>query len=101
MIRGGLFTRFFLEDGIRQMPEYNGLSGAAVTDFAKKLRRLWSSLSEMAKPTEPETEAEFILPVLGLLGWEHLPQQEPGRGRRDVADALLFLDEESKARARP
>lgn len=101
MIRGGLFTRFFLEDGIRQMPEYNGLSGAAVTDFAEKLSRLWSSLSEMAKPTEPETEAEFILPVLGLLGWEHLPQQEPGRGRRDVADALLFLDEESKARARP
>ncbi len=47
----------------------------------------------MARPSEAETEAEFIYPVLALLGWHHLPQQEPGRGRRDIADALLFLDE--------
>ncbi len=31
-------------------------------------------------------------------GWHHLPQQEPGRGRRDIADALLFLDEAAKAK---
>jgi hypothetical protein len=28
-----------------------------------------------------------------------LPQQEPGRGRRDIADELLFLSEEAKSRA--
>jgi hypothetical protein len=55
----------------------------------------------MPHPSEPETEAEFIFPILARLGWEHLPQQEPGRGRRDIADALLFLDPDRKARAPP
>ena len=39
-------------------------------------------------------------PVLECLGWQHLPQQEPGKGRRDIADALLFLDEAAKGPAR-
>jgi hypothetical protein len=55
----------------------------------------------MSHPSEAETESEFIFPVLSLLGCEHLPQQEPGRGRRDIADALLFIDSAIKARARP
>ena len=29
-----------------------------------------------------------------------MPQQEPGRGRRDIAGALLFRDEDAKARTR-
>lgn len=55
----------------------------------------------MPRPNEGETESEFIFPVLDLLGWHHLPQQEPGRGRRDIADALLFRTEADKGRARP
>src|SRR5689334_1113702 len=49
---------------------------------------------------EAETESEFIYPVLNHLGWEQLPQQEPGKGRKDIADALLFLSAEDKAKAR-
>lgn len=101
MVRGGLFTRFFLEDGIRGLPEYGGLDAATVAAFAEEVRRRWAELAQMAHPSEAETESEFINPMFTLLGWEQLPLQEPGRGRRDIADALLFLDAESKARARP
>lgn len=101
MIRGGLFTRFFLEDGIRTMPEYRDRDSAAVDHFAARVREHWGNLERMPRASEAETESEFINPLLKALGWEQLPQQEPGRGRRDIADALLFLDAESKARARP
>src|SRR5579862_9091132 len=101
MVRGGLFTRYFLEDGIRGLPEYDAVDAETVTAFAEQLRRRWAELAQMTRPSEPETESEFINPMLALLGWEHLPQQEPGRGRRDIADALLFLDAGRKARARP
>ena len=101
MIRGGLFTRFFLEDGIRGLPQYASLDPCALSRFAEAAAGRWAALARMPHPSEAETEAEFINPMLALLGWEQLPQQEPGRGRRDVADALLFIDAESKERARP
>ena len=100
MIRGSLFTRFYLEDGIRGTPAYQALAGAAAGGFAETSRKLWDGLAQMARPSEAETEAEFIYPMLDCLGWTNLPQQEPGRGRRDIADALLFLDEAAKAQAR-
>jgi hypothetical protein len=99
MIRGALFTRFFLEDGIRGLAPYRRLDADVVAAFAEQVRRRWAAFAEMPRPNEGETESEFINPMLGLLGWEHLPQQEPGKGRRDIADALLFLDIESKAEA--
>jgi len=49
------------------------------------LRTASASLAQFAHPSEAETEAEFIFPMLTFLGWEYLPQQEPGHGRRDVA----------------
>jgi len=101
MLRGGLFTRYFLEDGIRELDQYRRLDSADVDAFAAELRRHWANLAQMPHPSEAETEAEFIFPILGLLGWEHLPQQEPGKGHRDIADALLFLDPSIKERARP
>src|SRR5438045_1215860 len=101
MVRGGLFTHFFLEDGIQQLSEYRELDVDRVAEFGAEIRRRWADLSQMAHPSEAETESEFINPILNLLGWEHLPQQEPGRGRRDIADALLFLDAAIKASARP
>ena len=101
MIRGELFTRYFLDDGIREMDHYRRLAPAEAAAFAEAIREHWAHLEQMPHPSEAETEAEFIFPTLSLLGWEHLPQQEPGRGRRDIADALLFVDARAKARARP
>ena len=101
MIRGGLFSRFFLEDGIRQTEAYQALNPAEVLAFHDAVRGRWAKLEQIKRPSEAETEADFVFPALDLLGWHHLPQQQPGRGRRDIADALLFLDEATKDASRP
>jgi hypothetical protein len=54
MIRGGLFTRFFLEDGIRALPEYARLDTAAVADFAAEVRHHRQALKEMPRASEAE-----------------------------------------------
>jgi len=100
MIRGGLFTRYFLDDGIRETDVYKAFDPARLAAFAADARALWRDLHQMRRPSEAETESVFIFPILDLLGWRHLPQQEPGRGRRDIADALLFLDDTALAKAR-
>ena len=100
MIRGALFSRFFLEDGIRSTDAYRQLTALEVEAFGVATRALWSKLETMHRPSEAETEAGFIFPVLDVLGWHHLPQQQPGRGRRDIADALLFLSEAVKDSSR-
>jgi hypothetical protein len=100
MIRGGLFSRYFLEDGIRQTEAYRTLDPAEVLAFRDTTRGRWAKLESTHRPSEAETEAEFIFPALDLLGWHYLPQQQPGRGRRDIADALLFLNEAIKDSSR-
>jgi hypothetical protein len=100
MIRGSLFSRYFLDDGIRQTDAYRALDPAAVTAFADRARALWQPLEAMPRPSEAETESEFIFPLLSHLGWHALPQQDTSKSRRDIADAVLFLDEPAKTRAK-
>ena len=95
MVRGGLFSRFFLEDGIRETEAYRALGPATMLAFEDAVRGLWRRLESFARPVESETEEQFIFPVLARLGWHYLTQQTPGHGRQDVADALLFLSEPS------
>lgn len=76
MIRGGLFTRFFLEDGINVTRAYREQNPAEVIAFADAVRGHWAKLARFQKPSEAETEAEFIYPVLELLHWQRLTQQE-------------------------
>ena len=99
MIRGGLLTQYFLEEGIQATEAYRQLDHIRIEAFVAAVRAQWDRLSRIARPSEAETEAEFIHPVLDLLGWHRLPQQEPGHGRRDIADELLFLTEDAKATA--
>ncbi len=77
MIRGGLFTRYCLQDGIRQTPQDQALATDEVARFALEQRARWSRLAAMANPSEAETESEFIHPVLDRLGW-HTPQWKLG-----------------------
>jgi hypothetical protein len=100
MIRGGLFTQYFLQDGIRELDAYRAIDAAWVVTAQDRLRGLWQVLASFDRPSEAETEKDFILPALELLGWHFLPQQEPGRGRRDLAAALLFLSPADIATAR-
>jgi hypothetical protein len=99
-MRGGLFTRYFLEEGIRETEAYRSKELGDIIAFAEAVRSCWANLADMRHPSEAETESEFIHPILNHLGWEHLPQQEPGKGRKDIADALLFLTANDKAKAR-
>ena len=96
MIRGSLFSRFFLEEGICQTEPYQTLNLASVNDLNRVAGGCLARLGAMERPSEAETESECIFPILSQLGWGYLTQQEPGRGRRDIADALLFLNPASK-----
>ena len=100
MVRGGLFSRFFLEDEIRQTAAYRCLEPTRIVVFADAVRRRWAKLAQMTRPSEAETEQEFIYPLLDLLDWKYLQQQEADLTRRDIADALLFLNEPAKDKAR-
>ncbi len=59
MLRGGLFTRYFLEDGIREMSRYRGLGAGEVQTFAAAVRGHWADVAEMPHPSEAETEADL------------------------------------------
>lgn len=99
MIRGRLFTRYWLEEGIQGTEEYRALHVDTVGAFMAEAARLWGQLGRMATPSEAETESELVHPLLDSLGWHRLPQQTPGRGRRDIADELLFTTEKAKSAA--
>jgi len=99
MIRGGLLTRYYLEEGIRQSAAYRRLDSHLLAQFTATIAEHWLALEAMAHPSEAETESEFIFPLFQRLQWQFLPQQEPGKGRKDVADALLFLSAGAKAAA--
>ena len=98
---GHLFASYFLNEGIRDTPEWK----ASVADpdafaaFADGVRGRYEALSAAADPNEAVTEQELIRPVLELLGWDdYLPQQGADRNK-DIPDHLLFPDAGSKARA--
>lgn len=99
MIRGTLFSRFFLEEGVRQTEAYQAIDPAQVEALFQVARPCLTHLGAMERPSEAETESECIFPILGQLGWSHLTQQEPGWGHKDMADALLFLGTASKIAA--
>ena len=65
MIRGSLFTRYFLDDGIQQTDAYRALPAATFAAFADILRQRWSNLGQMQKPSEAETETAENSPVRG------------------------------------
>ncbi len=96
MIRGGLFSRYFLEDGIRQTDAYRSLDPG---DMAARLGELWNNLAAMKRPNEAETIQLFIEPALVLLGWHYLKEQKTSKDRTHIADALLFLDATDKQAA--
>ena len=58
MIRGELFTRYFLDDGIREMDHYRRLAPAEAAAFAEAIREHWAHLEQMPHPSEAETEAD-------------------------------------------
>jgi hypothetical protein len=64
MVRGGLFTRYFLEDGIRQMPAYQRLGVSEVMPFGDFIRQQWRKIEQMPHPNEEEAIRETALIIL-------------------------------------
>src|SRR5271166_1609077 len=98
-IRGGLLSTYFLEEGVQHDDGWTNLQDADVSGFAAAVRTCLSKVPASGKLREAETEALIIFPILNALGWFHLPQQQAGKRREDVPDALLFLDTETQQQA--
>lgn len=99
MIGGGLFSRYYLDEGVRQGAEWLTLPDAEVEAFAAAARGFLAKVPATGKLGEAETETLLIYPTLAALGWSHLPQQKGAKRRDDVPDALLFLDADTQKRA--
>jgi hypothetical protein len=48
MIRGGLFTRYFLEDGIRETEAYRSQEIKDIVAFVDIVRGCWADLADMS-----------------------------------------------------
>jgi hypothetical protein len=92
MIGGGLFSRYYLDEGVRLDPVWSEIGNAQVVAFSDLTKQVFAKLPPDGKLGEAETEALIIFPILAALGWSHLPQQKGARRREDVPDALLFLN---------
>ena len=99
MIGGGLFSRYYLDEGVRLDPIWRMVDEAAVLTFRTLAKNALSKVPPDGKLGEAETETLIIFPVLAALGWAHLPQQKGTSRREDVPDALLFLTPERQTEA--
>ena len=102
MISGGLFTRDWLCQGIRETREWQALSDETVDIARQTIRTRLATLLARRRPSEADTENDLIWPLLDVLSWQFrsIQQNMSVRGRSDVPDALLFADAAADAAAR-
>ncbi len=99
-MRGSLFTRDFLEEGIKDTDAWRNLDESTFATFEGALRAVYAAFNLTGSHNEATTEADIIFKVLAALGWsDNLPQQTASERRTDVPDALLFASADQKALA--
>ncbi len=100
-VQGSLFARDFLTESISQLSDWQAVDDAALDGFERALRSIFDRFPTDQTPNESQTEDDLIWPVLGALGWTASLRQQnlSSRGRDDVPDGLLFVDEATKDRA--
>jgi hypothetical protein len=103
LLNGGLFTRDFLIEGIRDAGAWAALDDTTVAAINTRTEALFASFAKLKNPTEAETEKELIWPLLEAVGWADVSVQQnlSVKARDDVPDALLFGNTEAKAKAAP
>lgn len=101
MIGGQLFTRGFLQEGIRDHEAWRKARESGMDEWRAGLEAMVSALAAQHSPNEAQTEDRLIYPVLESLGWLHRDVQTNAsvKGREDVPDALLFSSPETLALA--
>ena len=93
----GLFSDHYLRERMHAHPEW-------AEDIAAPLAQVRSLYDDkrglLQSANENQTEAEFLRPVLDLLGYAFIPQTVSIRqGRRSAPDYALFADEKTKRAA--
>lgn len=103
MLKGSLFTRDFLIEGICETDAWKALGDSDTAEVRARLDKLLAAFTELKKPTEAETEKELIWPLLESLGWTDMSVQQnlSVKARDDVPDALLYASAQAKAKAAP
>lgn len=101
MIAGNLFARDYLLEGISHSEPWISLSGTSVAARRTAFLKLFGDLQSVSKPNEAQTEKIFIYPLLELLGWTDVEVQQTlsTKGQKQVPDALLFADKQSRDRS--
>lgn len=99
--QGSLFISDFLTDAIKQLPEWREISEIDLAEFEEQLKELFSRFASTTAPNESSTENELVWPILRCLGWDQTLRQQnlSSKGRDDVPDGLLFLDQKDKTAA--
>lgn len=97
-IAGSLFTHDYLNDAITDTAEYSDVD---VDGLVRLLGEVFRRFPGTKTPSEAQTEDDLIWPVLSALGWDSYERQVnlAPKGRDNVPDGLLFLDERSKSTA--
>ncbi|MBE9507113.1 MAG: hypothetical protein IMY86_03615, partial [Chloroflexi bacterium] len=94
-----LFSQHYLTHRIQDHSEWD----VEVSEPFRRLRALYEEKRGfLSTLNEAQTEAEFIRPVLEILGFAYIPQTTTRRaGRVQRPDYALFADDETKAGAYP
>ncbi|QCI67215.1 hypothetical protein [Phreatobacter stygius] len=103
MIQGGLFTRDFLEEGIKGQAAWQQIDDAELRRLKDMAVSLFAKITSTKSPNEAVTEKDLIYPLLSTIGWGDLvlvQQSASKKGRSDVPDGLLFADETAFANGR-
>ncbi len=92
-----LFSQHYLERRIQECPEWS----EDVTHVLAELRTLYTGKQEiLGALNEAQTEAEFIQPVLEILGFSYIVQTPVRKGGQvQRPDYALFADERTKNEA--
>ena len=94
---GGLFSEYFLQEGIRETQDWKRLTDDELKKIYSEAKRIFEDFQQRENPDEADTEDGLIIPMLDLLGFHWTRQKSPStKGRAQVPDFVLFPDEESK-----
>lgn len=110
LIGGQLFTLDFLNEGIRQTPDYRQLQAADIALVRAAIMSEFKDLSPETRREEAHTEDSLIFPVIQRLGFAHQDaggttplyhrQVAPAeKGRKSIPDMLLFASKEDRQQA--
>ncbi|MDI1309175.1 MAG: Eco57I restriction-modification methylase domain-containing protein [Methylotenera sp.] len=101
-MEGKLFSQNFLTQGIVETKPWQTITASEFDTFKQSLENIFAPYDATSQLNEANTEAEIIVKILDLLGWQDLTQrqvQANSKGRQDVPDFLLFDTIESKQKA--